>query len=244
MLESRRLMFGASSVWVALILLILVFRGGGAVPVAPLPEPPRLSLTQQAEELAARGDYMGAWSLYHQALLAAPEDVSLWYALGVTLSHLNLRKETEEAFQYVVRQGKPDSEEVRLARQWLVSTGVLVQPVEFGIAAEPVDVRGDRAALTGKATWGEPEPNRPPLRVQILVQGLNGAAEGKRFSTRVTLGQRYRFEQLPAGSYKLIGGAAGHRLWDMTLDVQDGKQITLDLSKENSEHPSAALYQE
>ncbi len=243
--NSRRLMFAASSVWVALILVILVLRSGGALPVPvaePRVEPPVEVLARQAEALMARGEYVEAWHAYHQALLAAPEDVSLWYALGVTLSHLDLRTETEEAFQYVVRRGNPGSEEVRLARLWLVRAGVLAEPVAFIIAAEPVDVRGDTAVVRGKVTWGAHEPEGSALKAQVLMEGLNGAAEGKRFSARVPLGQSYRFERLPPGVYRLIGGAAGHRLWDLTLAVEDGQQIALHLSKENSSNSTVAVH--
>ena len=244
MSKSRSLMFTASSIWVAMILVVLVFRGGGAVPVSvePRPAASNSSLAQQAETLSSRGDYEGAWGLYYQALQAAPDDVSLWYALGVTLSNLNQRKETEQAFRYVMRHGRPDSEEVRIARQWLVSAGVPVEPVRFTIASTPVDLKGDKAALKGKVTWGEAAPNRPPLRAQILLAGLNGLAEGKRFNARATLGESYRFERLPAGSYRLIGSVEGQHLWDLTLDVEDGKETVLDLSKDNS-NPTVALSQ-
>ena len=135
MFKSRLFMFTASSFWVALILVVLVFRGGGAVPVEPSLRPSGLpsglSPAKQGAALADLGDYEGAWRLYHEALQVAPEDVSLWYALGVTLSHLNQRQETEEAFQYVVSHGASNSEEVRLARQWLVSAGVVAPPVTF-----------------------------------------------------------------------------------------------------------------
>ena len=69
--------------------------------------------------LAARGKYEEAARLYSEALQAAPEDVSLWYALGVTLDHLRRSTEAAEAFQYVVRHGRPGSQEARLARLWL-----------------------------------------------------------------------------------------------------------------------------
>ena len=245
MLRSRSVMFTVSSVWVAAILIVLVFRGGGAVPVRVEPRsgPSSLSLAQQAAALSAQGDYEGAWSLYYQAIQAAPGDVSLWYALGVTVSHLNRRKETEQAFQYVLRHGRLDSEEVRLARRWLVSAGVPVEPVAFTVAAEPVaDARGDRAAVKGKVTWGASDPGRP-VRVQLLLAGLIGAAEGKRFNTRASLGGSYQFERVPPGTYRLIAAAAGQRLWDLTLSVADGKEIVLDLGKDNSSNPNVALAQ-
>lgn len=248
MFKSRLFMFTASSFWVALILVILVFRGGGAVPVEPSSRPSGLpsglSLAKQAVALADLGDYEGAWRLYHEALQAAPEDVSLWYALGVTLSHLNQRGETEKVFRHVVSNGNPNSEDVKLARQWLVSAGVLAPTVAFTTAAEPKDMAEGKAALKGKVTWGEPEQNRPPVKARILVHGMSGAAQGKRFSTRATLGQTYRFERLPAGSYRLIGRAEGGALlWDQRVDVEDGREIVLDLSKANGSNPAIALGQ-
>lgn len=241
---SRAVMFAASSVWVALIVVFLVFRGGGAVPV-PLEErsaPGSLSLAQRAEALAAQGDYEGAWKVYYQALQAAPEDVSLWYGLGVVLSHLSQRQETERAFRYVLSHGRPDSREVRLARQWLVSAGVLTGPAGFGGAPAPTeDARGDRASVRGKVTWGAPDPGRSALRVQLMLAGLGGAAEGKRFYARTTLGQAYRFEHLPAGTYRLIGAAAGQRLWELTLSVEEGREVVLDLGKDNSSASALAL---
>lgn len=244
MFKSRLFMFTASSFWVALILMVLVFRGGGAVPLESRPAPSALpsaaDLAKQAAALADLGDYEGAWQLYHEALVAAPEDVSLWYALGVTLSRLNQRQETEEAFGYVVTRGNPDSEEVRVARDWLVSAGVLARPAAFTTAVVAVADGADaKAAMKGKVTWGS---ERNPMNVRILVHGLSGAAEGKRFNTRVTLGQAYRFDHLPAGSYRLIGRAEnGALLWDQSIDVEDGKEIALDLTRENSSTPTVAL---
>ncbi len=124
-----------------------------------------MNLAQQAQALADRADYEGAWRLYYQALQATPEDVLLWYGLGVTLSHLNQPKETEEAFQHVVRHGRPDSEEVRLARRWLVDAGVLAEPVASTPVVEPVrDVRGDRAAVKRTATRRAAEPSHAPVQ--------------------------------------------------------------------------------
>ena len=233
-LSSRSRLFVASTVCLAVILGMFLLRGGGAVSVQP-PELSDLGPRRQAAALAARGNYEGAWRLYYQALQATPEDVSLWYGLGVTLSHLNQRKETEQAFQYVVRHGRRGSEEVRLARRWLVRSGVLGEPVAFTTGPEPaLAARGDAATVKGKVTWGAPEPNGPPMRVQLLLAGLSGAAEGKRLRTRAVLGASYRFERVPPGSYRLIGEAAGQHVWDLTLTVEDGKEVILDLGEDNS----------
>jgi hypothetical protein len=58
--NSRLLIFAASSACVALILVFLVFRWGGTAPVEPRFAPLGPSLGQQADELAALGDYEAA----------------------------------------------------------------------------------------------------------------------------------------------------------------------------------------
>ncbi|MBI3031027.1 MAG: tetratricopeptide repeat protein [Candidatus Rokubacteria bacterium] len=243
MFRSRFVMFSASSLWIALILVVSVFRGGDAVPLEPRLAPPSLDPAGQAASLADLGDYEGARRLYQEALRAAPEDVSLWYALGVALSHLNQRTETEEAFQYVVNQGRPDSGEVKQARQWLVSAGVLAPPVVFTAAAETAEAVEATASLKGKVTWAAPEGGRSSPKARILVHGVSGPAEGKRFIKRVPLGQSYRFERLPAGSYRLIGVVRGQHLWDLTVDVAEDKEVVLDLSQDNGSNPTVALNQ-
>ncbi|MBI3625899.1 MAG: hypothetical protein HY215_07110 [Candidatus Rokubacteria bacterium] len=136
-------------------------------PATPVPlsaEPSNVNVAQQADAAAARGDYEGAWRLYYQALQATPEDMSLWYGLGVTLSYLNKRKEAEEAFQYVARHGPPDSEEVRVARQWLADAQALAESAALTGVGEPVrDARDDRAAATRKETRVASEPRRAPV---------------------------------------------------------------------------------
>ncbi|MEK7364078.1 MAG: tetratricopeptide repeat protein [candidate division NC10 bacterium] len=243
MIRSRFVMFSASSLWIALILVVSVFRGGGAVPLEPRLEASTLNPVEQATALADLGDYEGARRFYQEALSAVPEDASLWYALGVALSHLNQRKETEEAFQYVVNRGNPDSGEVKQARQWLISAGVLARPVVFTAAAETAEAAEAKATLKGKVTWGEPEPGKAPLKARILVHGVSGPAEGKRFVKRVTLGESYRFERLPAGSYRLVGAVGSQHVWDLTVDVEEGKEVVLDLSKDNGSNPTVALNQ-
>ena len=245
MLKSRVLMFTASSLWMALLLVVLVFRGGGAVP-RPADEPraivPVERVAQQAAILADRGDYDGAGQLYDQALQTAPENVSLWYALGVARSYLDQRQGTEEAFQYVVRHGDPASDEVKNARRWLVSAGVLAPFVTFTAPSEGEDAGRASGAVKGKVTWGEPAPTQPPLKIQMLLHGVDGMAKGKRFVAHATLGQPYRFEHLPAGSYRLIGRAGEHLLWDLAVTVQADKDITLDLGKDESPNPTIELF--
>jgi len=158
MIRSRFVMFSASSLWIALILVVSVFRGGGAVPLEPRLEASTLNPVEQATALADLGDYEGARRFYQEALSAVPEDASLWYALGVALSHLNQREETEEAFQYVVNHGTPDSGEVKQARRWLISAGVLAPPVVFTATAETAEAVEANATLKGKVTRPRSRP--------------------------------------------------------------------------------------
>lgn len=77
----------------------------------------------QAALLAKQGNFAEAARLYAEALQATPENATLWYALGVTLRHLNKPQEAAEALQRVIQHGEPESL-VRLARLWLERGGV------------------------------------------------------------------------------------------------------------------------
>jgi tetratricopeptide (TPR) repeat protein len=248
--SSRSVMFLASSLWVAVILVVFVFRGGGAVPVDRPAAGPGVeswvALAAEAEGLMGRGEYEAAWRAYHRALEQAPEEVGLWYGLGVVLSHVGRPEEAERAFRYVVERGAAEGPEVEAARQWLVRAGVLAErPVVFrpssAVAAETAERRGDRAAIRGRVSWGA-AAGPGPLKAQLVLVGVSGGAEGQRHATRVPLGGEYRFERLAPGTYRLTGGAAGHRLWEVTLDVEDGKQLILDLTKDNSANPAVSLF--
>ena len=247
--NSRPLMFAASSVWVAVILVIFVFRGGGAVPVPVEPRlaPSGLSPAEQAEALADRGDYAGAWGLYNQALRAAPEDVSLWYALGVTLSHLNQRKETEEVFQYVVHRGRPDSEEVRRARRWLISAGVLAEtPASvFSPGTEPEPRSSEQASsqpsspaapTVGGRVRGSTDARTGPRLIQLTLEGEEDSNREIAFAKNLRMGEPYEFADVPPGNYRLKGQDLDSetQLWDVPVTVRGGKETVLDLTSGNS----------
>jgi tetratricopeptide (TPR) repeat protein len=135
-------------------------------------EPPaHSSSARQAALLAARGDYEGAARLYYeafeQALGAAPDDVLLWYALGVTLQHLSQGKAAAQAFEKVVQHGRPGSREVRLARLWLEIGNVVVGPVEVAAPAEeaappPAEGPSASAPIRTETPAAPPEPPAPP----------------------------------------------------------------------------------
>ena len=98
----------------AIIALVALFLGCQQSP-APGPAPVgslTFRLKAEGDALAARGDYEGAALKYQQAANQEPEDVSIRFALGSALSHLNRREQTVEQFRFVVARGKPDSPEI------------------------------------------------------------------------------------------------------------------------------------
>ncbi len=204
--------------------------------VEPPPEPASVSPREQAEMLFIRGDLEGAWKVYYDALRVEPEDLSLWYGLGRTLSRLNRRNETQKIFEYVVSRGDPDSEEVKHARQWLVGAGLLAEPSAPAVPAAPRSRAEAWATVRGKVTWGKLEP---PREVFLVVQGLD--KDGSRSHARVPFGQSYQFDRLPAGAYHLIGGPETEWLWDLRFTVEAGQELVLDLSRDNSTNPTARV---
>ena len=239
-LSSRSLNLAASAILLALILGIIVFHDGGTVSVQPRPAPRGLSLAEQAGALAARGDYEGAWGLYSRALQAAPEDVRLWYALGVTLSHLNQRKETEEAFRYVVHRGRPDSEEARLARRWLVSAGVLAGTVASvsspgtesqagsaeGASSQPLSLAAPTVAGTLRGRTGAGTGTR---LIQVALEGAEDSNREIAFAKSLKEGESYEFADVPPGKYRLKAQDPDSEapLWDVPVTVTVGKETAL-----------------
>lgn len=243
MVKPRALILTALLVLVGLIGVMFALRGGGGWGVVPGAAPPGPGVVQQAAALAARGDHEGAARLYRQGLRAAPEDGAVWYALGVSLSHLDQREAAGEAFRQVLRYGRPNSEEVRLARGWLVKAGMLAEPAAFTATSEAADGAGDKGSLKGKITWGEPDPNRSGPWIHIVLEALDGAGKGDRFATRALLGQSYQLEHLPAGSFRLTGGIGARRFWELRVAVEAGREVVLDLGKDNSGNPTAKLFE-
>jgi len=148
--------------------------------------PAHSSSVRQAALLAARGDYESAARLYYeafqQALGAAPDDVLLWYALGVTLQHLNQGKAAAQAFEKVVQHGRPGSREVRLARLWLEIGDAVTGPVGVATpteeaAAPPAEGASSSAPIHAETPAAPPEPRVQP-------SGRDAAARRQSSATR------------------------------------------------------------
>lgn len=207
-----------------------------AAVVEPAPGPVSASPAEEAEALVARGDLQGAWKVYYDALRVEPDDLRLWYGLGLTLSRLDRRKEAEEIFRYVVSRGDPDSEEMKHALHWLVSAAAPAKAAAPAVPSTPPRQTELWASVGGKVTWGEPEP---PGEAFLVVQGLD--KDAPRAHARVRFGQSYKFDRLPPGAYHLIGGPETEWLWDLRFAVEAGDKLILDLTRENSTNPTARV---
>ena len=172
--------------------------------VPPRTESEDVNLAQQAEACVARGDYEEAWRLYYQALQAAPEDVSLWYGLGVALSRLGLGKEAEEAFRYVVRRGRPDSEEVRLARQWLVDAGVLIESPALPVPPLQAEPSKPEVLVAPGA------PRAESGGVNLARQAQARAAQGDYEGAWRLYSQALRAEPADVSLWYALGATASH----------------------------------
>jgi len=187
-------------------------------------------LKAEGDALAARGDYEGAALKYQQAANQEPEDVSIRFALGSALSHLNRREETVKQFRFVVAQGKPDSPEVQAALRWLVAVGELAESVTFAppespqpeAAPSPVPVATGRVKgrAVGKGTG----------QVNLALKGDDDRNRELAFSQTVKMGEPYEFDA-PPGNYRLKGEdpESGEVLWDHRVTVTTGKETVLDL---------------
>ena len=239
--NSRPLMFLASSVWGALILVILVFRGGGTAPVEPRPLVSGPSLVQQADELAALGEYGAAAEKYRAAVERDPDDVSLRFALGTALSHVGRQEETVDQFRWVVTRGAPDSSEVQVAGRWLANAGVLAREVTFApltgpdqevspqaAAPAPPAPQGSVAVGTVK---GRTELRGRPREIHLVLGSTDDAKKNMAFTRTVKLGEPFQFDNVPPGTYRLTVEDSENDtwLWDLEVTVAPGKDTVLNL---------------
>jgi tetratricopeptide (TPR) repeat protein len=79
----------------------------------------------EGDQRLAAGDFTGALQAYDYALTLDGTDLGAYYRAGVALSHLGEQEQAITLFLRVVRQGPPEREEVRQAREWLEGAGVL-----------------------------------------------------------------------------------------------------------------------
>jgi hypothetical protein len=205
---------------------------------SPAP-PPTAERDIVAEALAAfdRGDWPLAARLLREALVKQPASLRLHYALAISASHLDLRDETIQEFQWVLANA-PGTAEAEVARRWLIGAGVLREP-DTPVAEEPPAVPPDRdmgtSALRGRVAWAEGEPPVKTTRMQLFLRGIPGTpTSGIQYVRRTDEEGKFEFKNIAAGSYQLSNRIAGEPLWRLRVEIPQGKDMTLDLGPQNS----------
>lgn len=225
--------------------------------VTRAPEAPTGPMTRQLKEagdaLLSKGDYAAAALKYQQALNQEPADLPLRFAFGTALSYLNRREETAQQFQWVVSRGRPDSQEVRAARRWLVSAGY---PIEDGVlpSAQPggeaaTGTGGVKSKVKGRMEWPGVDPRERMIPVRITLTGAEMGNRDVTITRRFRLGKTYELWNVPAGKFRLTARVAGTLLWDQPVSVETGRDTVLDLTSASSpvsprDFPSSFQFEE
>lgn len=206
--------------------------GAGSLPGSSAASRQVIGVEQlRADGVAAleKGRYENALRAFVEALSRLPDDVGLHYLLAVTYSHLDRKEDAILAFRYVVQHGKPSSQEVQAATRWLAGVGIAVG------RSEPVPVPDPPEALTaslqGKIVWPL-EADRVMPRVQLQLEGIGAATQGKRYGIFAHFNGQYAFPQVRPGDYRLRAQIAYTRIWEM--DVTVGDKTMLDLTQDNA----------
>ena len=200
-------------------------------------------LREEGDRLAERGEYAAAAVRYQTVLNRDPDDLSLRFRLGSVLSHVVGRQaETVETFRGVVERGWAESPEVRVARRWLVSAGVLAAPVAFASAASPEGetatpgVASPQAGAPAASTVGGRVKGRTEARAGIrqVILALAGDDDGNleiAFSRTLRPGEAFEFGHVPPGNYRLTAEdpATESQVWNVPVTVAPGKDLVVEL---------------
>jgi hypothetical protein len=214
--------------------------GPGVSQGAPAAGSLTLQLKQEGEAALAKGDYQTAALKLQQAVNQEPADMSLRYALGTALSYLNRREDAGQEFTWVVERGVPGSQEVQMARRWLVSAGYPVETAETAVpaaAAEPAVAPGSytpKNRVKGKMEWPGVTPPETMIPVHVTLVGEESGNREFNKTRRFRLGRVYEFWDVPTGKYQLVAKAGDTVLWEQQIAVEADKDTLLDLSAANS----------
>jgi tetratricopeptide (TPR) repeat protein len=198
-----------------------------------------VQLREEADALAARGDYQAALAKYQAAVKQDPDDVSLRFALGTALSHLGRRQETVAEFGFVVSRGNPNSPEFQAAQRWLISAGELAETAVVAPAASPQLEEASAPAPPQPPVSPPASPQmgrvkvrtepRPGTReIQIILRDVGQPAG---FDGSVKPGEGFEFANVPPGKYRLTAqdGETGAEILNQEVTVVAGKDVVVEL---------------
>jgi len=85
-------------------------------------------------------------------------------------------------------------------------------------------------------TWAEgTDAPAPVYRRTLLVRGLEGAPnESVRYTVRTDANGEYVFDRILGGEYELTDGLALGSHWRLRVRINDGDDVTLNLTPGNS----------
>ncbi len=209
---------------------------------SPAPTPPATLEVDHAEEgrkALARQDWTAAASHFRKALDKLPGDVGVHYGLAIATSWLDQNEEATQEFQWVVANAPQASEEARVAREWLAGRAGGGPGVASRTEPDPTasgDERVGSSGVSGVVTWDQGGGAAPLKRFQVHLYQLkpDGSAKGVSFHVRTDYEGRYRFNKIPAGTYKLTDNNVTTPQWRLRVEIREGESQALDLSPQNS----------
>lgn len=227
-------------------LIAVVVLAAACQSPGPTPGPTGSSTTP--EELRAQADahfaqqrYDAAVTAYREVLGTDDRNVAVRHRLAVALAHLGRADEATEAFRSVVEMAPPNSDEARIARQWLVEREGPRQAVAAATVAPAAEETIGSGRVEGKTEWNlDPSHVRPSL--QLLLQGDDPGTQNRRYWARTSLGEAYSFEGVVPGRYRLTAQVGPIRLWDTRVSVLGSGPTAVDLTPRTSVAPPQALH--
>jgi hypothetical protein len=210
--------------------------------VTKVPELPTGPMTHrlkaEGDTLLAKGEYATAALKYQQALNQEPADLTLRFSLGTALSYLDRREETAQQFQWVVSRGRPDSQEVRAARRWLVRAGYPIETLapESAHSEREGETRaaGSKSKVKGRTEWPGVDPRDRMIPIRITLAGEEMGNRDVVISRRFRLGKPYELWNVPPGKFRLTAKVGGTLLWDQPVTVEAGRDTILALTSVSS----------
>ena len=193
----------------------------------------------EARKAFERQDWATAAPHFRLALEKSPGDLSLHYGLAISASWLDIRDEAIREFQWVVDHAVAGSEEARVAREWLDGANrrsvASSRPGAADADAAKDETVGD-SGVHGRVVWDEGTGAAPLLRYQVHLYALSqdGTSKGMSFHVRTDREGNYRFEKIPAGTYKLTDNNVLTPKWRLKVEVRPGENAPIDLGPENS----------
>jgi len=181
-----------------------------------------------------KGDYAKAAELYRQGIVETPNSLPFHYGLAIAATHLNLKDEAIREFKWVLARAPKGSTESEAAQRWLASVGALPS-AEAKETATDEDARpaAGQASLEGAMVMLDAAQNPPQRRMVILYGIADTPTKEERRQVRTDEKGRFRFSNLPPGSYMITDAVSGARNWRLRVQLQPGQAATLDLTPSN-----------